>query len=70
MKHPAREPLLWQNGFFGLKIRHKVQKAGSFKAVIAPSISTPEILDVVKYVLVPESVQRDIENASYGHKVQ
>ena len=56
-KHPAREILLWQNGFFGKKQRRKVRLRRRFYAANAPLFLHPELLDeVVKYVYLPKDV--------------
>ncbi len=56
-KHPAREMLLWQNGFFGKKGRRSVRHRGGFRAVNSPLFNHPEILDEVgRYVHIPPKV--------------
>jgi len=57
-KNPAREPLLWQNAFFGKRTRRRVRIGNWFKARNAPLFLHPEILDeVLKYVYLPKDVQ-------------
>lgn len=57
-KHPAREPLLWQNGFFGKRLRKKVRVKGGFHAENSPLVLNPHLLDeVVKYVHLPKGVE-------------
>lgn len=55
-KHGAREPLLWQNAFYGRK-RKTICLRGHMNAVNAPLFLHPEILtDVQKYVFIPREV--------------
>ena len=57
-KSPAREPLLWQNAFFGKRTRKTVRVTGRFHAVNSPLSLHPQILDeVLKYVYLPKEVQ-------------
>src|SRR5262249_20907418 len=50
-KNPAREPLLWQNGFFGKRERKKIRLRKWFQAHNAPLYLNPQILEeVLKYV--------------------
>ncbi|HET8562502.1 MAG TPA: hypothetical protein VFM35_01390 [Candidatus Binatia bacterium] len=57
-KHPARTPLLWQNGFFGKRVRRTVRIKGGFHAKNSPLFLNPHILDeVVKYVYLPKEVK-------------
>jgi hypothetical protein len=57
-KHPAREPLLWQNGFFGRRRRRTVRLKGGFHATNSPLFVNPHILDeVLKYVFLPKDVK-------------
>ncbi len=54
----AREPLLWQNGFFGEKRRRHVRPGGWFQVHIAPVPLNPHILDkVLRYVKLPKSTK-------------
>lgn len=56
--NPAREPLLWQNAFFGKRSRKRVSLRKWWQAHNAPLWLNPEILDeVVKYVFIPPGVQ-------------
>lgn len=55
--HPAREPLLWQNLFFGLRARKRVHLRQYLHATNSPLSLHPEILDdVLKYVFLPKDV--------------
>jgi len=48
---PAREPLLWQNAFFGTRSRRFVKRRPWFKATNAPLYLYPQMLDeILKYV--------------------
>ncbi len=61
----AREPLLWQNGFFGRRARKTVRLYKWFQAHNAPLYLNPHILDeVIKYVYLP----KDVEAAYRRHK--
>lgn len=56
-KHSARGPLLWQNGFFGVRARKTVRMRGHMNAVNAPLSLHPEILDEVqRYVFIPRDI--------------
>jgi len=56
--HPAREPLLWQNAFFGRRRRRTVRLKGGLHATNSPLFLNPHILDeVVKYVFLPKDVK-------------
>lgn len=56
--HPAREPLLWQNGFFGKRVRRRVKVKGWRRASNAPLYLNPQILDeVLKYVYLPKELK-------------
>jgi hypothetical protein len=58
-KHPAREPLLWQNGFFGRRARRRARVPGWFKASNSPLYLNPQILDeVLKYVYLPNELAK------------
>jgi hypothetical protein len=64
-KDLAREPLLWQNGFFGKRARKTVRLKKWFQAHNAPLYLNPHILDeVLKYVYLP----RDVAAAYRAHK--
>jgi hypothetical protein len=53
----AREPLLWQNGFFG-RARKKIRPFGGLFAQNSPLSLDPELLhEVVKYVYIPKKVR-------------
>ncbi len=55
--HPAREPLIWQNAFFGSSTRKKVRMTVYSHATNSPLTLHPEILDeVIKYVYLPDKV--------------
>jgi hypothetical protein len=55
---PARESLLWQNGFFGKQTRKRVRLRKWFKAHNAPLYLNPQILDeVLKFVYVPKDME-------------
>jgi HEPN domain-containing protein len=57
VKNPAREPLLWQNGFFGTRTRKRVRLNKWFQAHNAPLYLNPQILDeVLKYVHIPKEL--------------
>ena len=59
-KHPAREPLLWKNLFFGLSKRKTVKVHGYEEAGNSPLYMHPEILDdVVKYVYLPKRIANE-----------
>jgi hypothetical protein len=65
-KHPAREPLLWQNGFFGKRTRRIVKMKGWLRATNSPLNLNPQILDeVLKYVYLP----KDLEAAYRAHQL-
>jgi len=52
--NPAREPLLWQNAFFGKRQRRQVRRRPWMKAENAPLYLNPQMIDeVVKYVYLP-----------------
>lgn len=55
--HPARAPLIWQNGFFGKKKRRSVKARVVFQAKNSPLTLHPEILhEVSKYIYLPKEV--------------
>jgi hypothetical protein len=55
--NPARQALLWQNGFFGKRIRKRVKVNRWMKAANSPLYLHPEILDeVLKYVFLPREL--------------
>ncbi|MDP3694821.1 MAG: hypothetical protein Q8R42_01760, partial [Desulfocapsaceae bacterium] len=56
-EHPGREPLLWQNAFFGRKPRKKVTLPNRMEAGNSPLSLHPEILDeILKYVWLQDDV--------------
>jgi hypothetical protein len=58
--HPSREPLLWQNAFFGTRHRRAVRLAAHFNAANSPLSLHPEILeDVLKFVYLPPDVVQE-----------
>ncbi len=58
LEHPAREPLLWQNAFFGKRGRKRIRYHSWFKATNAPLYLHPEILEEVwKYVYLPKPIR-------------
>ena len=62
--HPSREPLLWQNAFFGRKPRKTVTLPGRMEAGNSPLSLHPEILDeIIKYVWLPKDVIHAYRNA-------
>jgi len=55
--NPAREPLLWNNAFFGKRQRRWVGMKTRFKAVNAPLFLNPQLLDeILKYIHLPQDV--------------
>ena len=55
--NPAREPLLWQNAFFGERSRRRITIHAWVKMKNSPLYLHPEILDeVLKYVFLPGDV--------------
>ena len=56
-KHPAREALIWQNGFFGQSRRRTVRLRSGLQAANSPLTLHPELLDeVLNYVFLPRDV--------------
>ena len=56
-KHPAREPLIWQNLFFGKKPRKRIHVRTYSYSSNSPLSMRPEILDdVLNYVFLPKDV--------------
>jgi hypothetical protein len=56
--NPAREPLLWQNAFFGKRTRKAVRLNNWLKAHNAPLYLNPQILDeVLRYVFIPKDME-------------
>jgi hypothetical protein len=63
--HPSREPLLWQNAFFGRTSRKKVRLLSGLEAGNSPLSLHPEILDeVLKYVYLGDDVELAYRNMS------
>ena len=61
--HPARDALIWQNGFFGKSRRRSVQLRSSLLAANSPLTLHPELLDeVLKYVWLPNDVREAYRN--------
>ena len=55
-ENPAREPLLWHNGYFG-RGRRTVMVRGGLIAVNSPLLHTVEFLDdILKYAYIPGDV--------------
>ena len=64
-KNRAREPLLWQNAFFGKRVRRRVRARGGFTAINSPLFLNPHILDeVLKYVFLPKDIQAAYREAA------
>lgn len=62
--HPAREGLIWQNGFFGKSHRRTVHLRSGLQAANSPLTLHPELLDeVLKYVWLPKDVIEAYRNA-------
>ena len=54
--NPAREPLLWHNGYFG-RGRRTIMVRGGFTSVNSPLFQKAELLDeILKYAYVPKDV--------------
>lgn len=57
ISNPAREPLLWWNGFFGKKQRRRVRKNAWMRATNSPLYLNPQILEeILKYVYLPKNI--------------
>jgi hypothetical protein len=57
-KNPARAALLWQNAFFGRRVRRRVKLAGWCKASNSPLYLNPHIRDeILKYVYLPKDLK-------------
>lgn len=64
--NPAREPLLWHNGYFG-RGRRTIMVRGGFTAVNSPLFHNAELLDeILKYAYLP----KDVVKAYRDHAVQ
>ena len=65
--HPSREPLLWQNAFFGRKSRNIITLPSRSESGNSPLYLHPAILDeILKYVFLPKDViahYRDMINS-------
>ena len=60
---PAREALVWQNGFFGKSRRKTVWLSSGLQAANSPLTLHPEILDeVLMYVWLPKDVVHAYRN--------
>ena len=56
-QHPAREPLIWKNLFFGPSKRRGVTMRPEWESGNSPFFLHPEVIDeVVKYVFVPDRI--------------
>ena len=57
--HPSREPLLWQNAFFGQKSRKIITLPSRMEAGNSPLYLNPTILDeILKYVHLSRGVEK------------
>jgi hypothetical protein len=64
-KHPAREPLLWQNAFFGRRTRRMVRVRSGFSFINSPLFLNPHILEeVAKYVYVSNGMKKAYREAA------
>jgi hypothetical protein len=64
--NPAREPLLWHNGYFG-RGRRTIMVRGGFTAVNSPLFHNAGLLDeIVKYAYLP----KDVIKAYRDHAVE
>ncbi len=62
--NPAREPLCWNNAFFGTRQRRRVRVKRWLRAENAPLYLNPQILDeILKYVYLP----KDLKHAYRTH---
>lgn len=69
--HPARAPLLWQNGFIGKKRRRRVRVWKGFTFVNSPLYLFPQFVDeVAKYVLLPKPLQAAYRDAAREKKLR
>jgi hypothetical protein len=63
--HPARRPLIWQNGFYGSSRRRRISVPTYFYAENAPLSLYPELLDhVLEYIYIPKDVVSAYRDAS------
>ncbi|WP_169729494.1 HEPN domain-containing protein [Azovibrio restrictus] len=59
--HPAREPLIWKNLFFGPSRRKGVKMRADWEAGNSPFFIYPEIIDeVIKYVYIPKDIAEGV----------
>ena len=66
--HPAREPLVWQNGFFGKSRRRTVRLRSGLQAANSPLTLHPELLnEVLKYVWLPKDVKESYRKHRHRH---
>jgi HEPN domain-containing protein len=64
-RSPAREPLLWQNAFFGKRARRRVRARAGFTAINSPLFLNPRILEeVLKYVFLPAEIKAAYREAA------
>jgi hypothetical protein len=64
-QHPARAPLLWQNGFFGRRTRRRVRTWSGFSFANSPLFLNPHFVDeVAKYVYLPSSLKNAYREAA------
>lgn len=62
--HPSREPLLWQNSFFGRRPRKTVTLPRRSESGNSPLSLHPEIIDeILKYVWLPKDIVHAYRNA-------
>jgi HEPN domain-containing protein len=65
--HPAREPLVWQNGFFGKSHRKSARLRHGLQLANSPLTLHPELLDeVLKYVWLPKDVREAYRNHQHA----
>ena len=65
----ARTVLVWQNGFFGPRIRRTVRPGGWMQSTNAPLPLRPEIFNEVdKYVHLPKEIRQHWLNALLTQK--
>lgn len=59
-KHPARQPLLWNNLFFGPSRRKTVRMLPYMESSVAPLNLHPEILtEILKFVYLPKKIESE-----------
>jgi len=65
LRHPARQPFLWQNAYFGKRPRKRVRLSTYSVGANSPLAMHPEILDEVRrYVFLPDKVVAAYRSAS------